>query len=191
MISVRGQYDADDEPRETRTYSAGLNDKTNIDMNTVFFDMLDFSNGYELSGYNYDNYSLFALIDRIGKRSKNYVVRQNLNLFYPSPIERVYAAATEPAQGVIAINYDMAFSGDAWYTFDANNYPLTFNQRIGVIKTEVIYGGQRIPVEPRHEGERMQWEHEYGPGPWFKIQTTTNSYPAVYDTYKFTINYNK
>jgi hypothetical protein len=176
--------------RSTCEYSPELNNKTSIDLNVLFFDILQ----EKITGDDYTVYqfpaSIFALTDYTGKRSKNYLLKAEYpSMSEPSPLRILYTEATVPAVGsVLNTSYHREFYGNAVWEFDADNYPVKFTRRVEVTKIESIYNGERQYVEPSDEWERERWTEEYGPGPWFYV-LKTNRETVKYDTCHWHIAY--
>ena len=164
-------------------YTTELNNKTTIDLN-IFF-MIEGGVQSDLPDV------LFGLIDKTGKRSNNYMIFGGVDEDKVLRENRLYTAETEPKKGAISTWHTREQDGAPFYSFDAEGYPIAYTWKIAVTKNEIIYAGVREYVEPRDENEAQSWEWMYGAGPWFNLVTTEKSYPAVIDTYKYTISYNR
>ncbi len=188
LVEIRVNYETG-ENHPAPLFTTQLNDKTNIDWN-VFIQRIA---GQELG---YDRVeplpvNLLAMIDKVGKRSANYVIPM-LNMPEGASPYALYTEATEPAVGaIVGTYYDQERSGNPYYTFDSDGWPTNYSWKISVTKSEATYTGERKYVEPRDEYERQKWEGNYGPGPWFELGTTTKVYPAVIDTYQYNVSYNR
>ncbi|MDR0547259.1 MAG: BACON domain-containing protein, partial [Dysgonamonadaceae bacterium] len=105
------------------------NDKTNLDMNVLCFDIFSYSILDNVRIYQYPS-MFFALSGNTGKRSKNYLLKVNDNLLtpeYPNSIDptlrKPCTEATAPAIGsVLATYYDRAFDGNAVWQFDGQDF---------------------------------------------------------------------
>ena len=191
-LTEKGNYeDSSSKWSESYVYSSDLNNKANLDLNVFFFDLLEYStDGFHYDSYNYEyTPDLFALINKAGKRSKNYIINtgekdENMNEY----LNFLYTESTEPAIGIIGTYYDAQLSGNGKYTFDAEGYPVSFVWQSKVTKTERIYNGEKEYQTPKNEYERREWEERFGTGPWFYIKTT-NQHSTWNDTHTFNITY--
>jgi len=186
LIGAQGSdYDGDGSPQ--MPYTSESNNKTTIDLN-MFIAYI--ANGVQ----SYSPISLFALIDKAGKRTNNHMLipggssneasRPDLYFFY--------TAQTEPENGTVLQTMNTSeSSGTPAYTFDSEGYPVAYTWKEAVTKHEAIYAGVREYVVPENEDMAQEWERMFGVGPWFRLVTTEKSYPAVIDTYQYTISYNR
>lgn len=167
-------------------YTKELNDKTNIDLNAFLMYVVEGNMSYNPEG-------LFMLIDRMGKRSRNYIVFGGGDADdYPAWPDIPYSEANLPAIGTVwATRYEDERSGDPFWSFDAEGWPVSYTWKESVVKVEWVYNGDRRPATPRDEYEKERWINDFGPGPWYFISFTTKTYPAVIDTYKYNISYNR
>lgn len=193
MMRMAGDEWNDD--RETpSTFSAELNNKTTIDLNVFFFGLTGTS--YLFEPYftpSYDAEYLTALIGLAGKRAKNYMISKKYDLDYGNANMQPYTERTEPAVGsVVYTGYGMDFYGEGGYTFDSEGYPATFSHQVEVVKVQYIYNGVREYIDTGgNESYERHLEELYGPGPWFYIKLDAAPPVTKYDTYTYTISYNK
>ena len=170
-------------------YSQELNNKTTIDPNELFFNVIGLD--------SYDPLFLFSMSGFTGKRSKNYQLNGGFSSSKNDNAMKMqlYTEATEPAIGSEwGIYYDREFYGNAVWSFDSEDFPATVKRQLKVTKTELFYNGaQREYVEPQSEGERQWWTEQFGQGPWFYLKNiqTTNRETVAYDTYTWSIGYNR
>ncbi|MDR0872778.1 MAG: hypothetical protein LBN27_04840, partial [Prevotellaceae bacterium] len=179
-------------------YSDKLNDKTNLDLNVLCFDICSKFIDGEPRMYEYPS-MFFALSGNTGKRSKNYLLKVNGNLQtpeYPNPDPlKPYTEATAPAIGsVLATYYDRVFDGNAVWQFDGQDFPTKFSRTVKVTKTQVILDSyERENATPHDDYQREEWIQRYGEGPWFFIinrQYHENN-TVKNDIYTWAISYNK
>ncbi|MDR0811881.1 MAG: hypothetical protein LBN23_06395, partial [Paludibacter sp.] len=179
-------------------YSDKLNDKTNLDLNVLCFDICSNSILDKESIYQYPS-MFFALNGNTGKRSKNYLLKVNdlrdLEYGTPTDPDRPYTEATAPVVGsVLNTYYRRAFDGNLVWQFDGQDFPTKFSRTVKVTKTQVILDSyERETATPQNDYEREYWIREYGEGPWFFI--TNRQYhennTVKNDIYTWAISYNK
>lgn len=199
LLGIEDDYMGDDDEEEEEDdeeediienpnkFAKEVNDKTNIDLNFLLFQMTS-------STPSYDEYeaeiNLFALADKLGKRSKNYMVWSDEDYPVDASEDKVYSLETEPKKGEVGSSTATERHGDAVYEFDNEGYPISLTQKIKITQTEFSYNGKKEYVEPRNEHQKEEWEHTLGPGPWFKIIIDAKSTSNI-GTTKFAIKYNK
>ena len=168
------------------SYTAELNDKTNIDLNAFMMNVADGNLSYNPEG-------LFMLIDRVGKRMRNYIVFGGDDAWdYPVSRNDPYTESSLPAVGtVFGTVYESEASGEPSWSFDAGGFPTAYTWKKSVVKVESVYNGNKQSATPRDENERQKWTSLYGLGPWWYITLEAKTYPAVIDTYKYTFTYDK
>lgn len=179
----------DDESNYSRSYSSELNNKTNVDLNSFFFGIIQIEDWlFEYPMDAYDN--LHSLINLTGKRSQNFVVAEDGRSkdLIESGIE-IYSNSTEPEKGVFSQSYIRDFYGEGSYTFDSKDYPVKFTHQVEVVKYIRTYNGEKEFVVPSKE-EEPYFIERYGPGPWFTIKLDLSEV-TKYDTYTYSINYDK
>lgn len=193
LLGVKYEYTRDEDEDEEyvierpNKFSNEVNDKTNIDLNFLLFQMTSSTPSYD----EYDaEINLFALVDKLGKRSKNYMVWSDEDYAVDGAEEKIYNLQTEPEQGEAGSSTSTERQGDGVYKFDNDGYPISLTQKIKITQTIYSYNGKKEYVEPRNDNERDAWEHTIGPGPWFNIIIENESTSHI-GTNEFTINYNK
>jgi YD repeat-containing protein len=182
--------------RATYEYDQALNNKTNLDLNVLFFDILAnpvLDSSYDMIYQHPACY--FALTGLTGKRSKNLLKRNTSELETASSGLgiSIYTEATAPAVGdVLSTYYNRSFDGNLDYTFNTDGYPTQLNRQVKVAKTQIIYeDGEREYVEPQDDSEHQWWTDKYGAGPWFRIinMKINHNTTVKNDIYTWTIQY--
>lgn len=167
------------------TYGTELNDKTNIDLNAMFFGLeYNWRSGYLFENpkaISYNSYDLLSLIGLTGKRSRNYMTSWFLEVEYVYPSGNKLREDEIPAVGtVMRTSYSREFYGVGSYTFDAKGYPTRFSHQVEVEKVTFTYNGAKQFLHQDHDGVNV-----------YHVTFDASAPVVAYDTYTYTISYDR